>query len=66
MLPEGTGMGLAITRHIVEMHSGRIEYAAAPGGGSIFTVHLPMLSSAGDLPESPVLSKMASGREAAS
>jgi len=66
MLPEGTGMGLAITRHIVEMHSGRIEYAAAPGGGSIFTVHLPMLNSADDLPESPVLSKMASGREAAS
>ena len=46
MLPEGTGMGLAITRRIIEMHSGRIEYAPGPEGGSVFTVHLPMLPPA--------------------
>ncbi len=36
------GLGLAITRDIVEAHGGVIQYARRAGGGSIFTVLLPL------------------------
>ena len=36
-----TGLGLAITRTIVEAHGGLVRYAPRPGGGSAFTVLLP-------------------------
>ncbi|NLF31388.1 MAG: FHA domain-containing protein [Planctomycetes bacterium] len=38
---KGTGLGLAVTRKVVEEHGGRIEVDAAPGRGSIFTIVLP-------------------------
>lgn len=38
---EGTGLGLALTRRIVDLHGGRIEVKAVPGGGSCFTLRLP-------------------------
>lgn len=38
---EGTGMGLAIVRRIVERHGGRIEAHAEAGVGARFTVTLP-------------------------
>lgn len=37
----GGGLGLAITRHLVEAHGGRVEATSEPGRGSIFTVTLP-------------------------
>jgi two-component system sensor histidine kinase DctS len=40
---EGMGMGLSICRSIVEYHKGRIKFESNPDGGSIFTVHIPLL-----------------------
>jgi two-component system NtrC family sensor kinase len=39
---EGTGLGLAICRDIIESYNGRITAENGPGGGSIFTVYVPV------------------------
>jgi PAS domain S-box-containing protein len=39
--PDGLGMGLAISRTIVEQHGGRISYTPRPGGGSTVAFTLP-------------------------
>ncbi|MBI4386156.1 MAG: HAMP domain-containing histidine kinase, partial [Elusimicrobia bacterium] len=39
---EGAGLGLAISRSIVEQHSGRIGLESAPGQGATFFFHLPL------------------------
>ncbi len=38
----GTGMGLAICRRIAERHQGAITARSTPGGGSVFSVWLPV------------------------
>jgi len=38
----GTGLGLAVTRRIVELHGGRIEGRNRSGGGAVFRVELPL------------------------
>ena len=37
----GTGLGLAIVKHIAQLHGGRAGIESPPGGGSVFTIHLP-------------------------
>jgi two-component system, OmpR family, sensor histidine kinase KdpD len=39
---QGTGMGLAIVKAIVEAHSGRIEVTSQLGHGSVFSFGLPL------------------------
>jgi signal transduction histidine kinase len=39
---EGSGLGLAVTKRVVDEMSGRIEVDTEKGAGSRFTVHLPM------------------------
>ncbi len=39
--PIGTGLGLALARHFVELHGGTINVDTVPGQGSVFTVRVP-------------------------
>ncbi len=42
----GTGLGLAIVKKVVEAHDGSIRVTDNPGGGSVFTVRLPIRTRA--------------------
>jgi signal transduction histidine kinase len=45
---EGTGMGLAVCRRIVERHGGTLTAESAPGEGSRFLVTLPVHQTQGE------------------
>jgi len=45
--PGNAGIGLAISRDLVEAHGGRLTVASTPGSGAQFTAHLPQEEMAG-------------------
>ncbi|MFQ5735256.1 MAG: nitrogen regulation protein NR(II) [Thermodesulfobacteriota bacterium] len=45
----GTGLGLAIVHRIIETHGGRIDVQSDAGGGTVFTIVLPVLAEGATL-----------------
>jgi two-component system, NtrC family, sensor kinase len=39
---QGTGLGLAVAREVVEAHGGAINFTTVQGGGTTFLVSLPV------------------------
>ena len=40
--PRGMGLGLAVSRNLVEANGGRLSVASRPGEGATFSLHLPV------------------------
>ncbi len=38
----GTGLGLALVKHVLNRHGGRLSIESTPGAGASFTMHLPL------------------------
>ena len=57
---EGSGMGLAICRKIVERHRGKITASSVPGQGAIFIISLPVKQ--GGATESAVICFLVHGK----
>jgi C4-dicarboxylate-specific signal transduction histidine kinase len=47
--PNGMGMGLSVSRTIIDAHGGRMWAENAPSGGAVFKVLLPVFGSGQDL-----------------
>ncbi len=43
---KGSGIGLAMTYRIVQMHGGAMDAASEPGNGAVFTMRLPAVAAA--------------------
>jgi two-component system phosphate regulon sensor histidine kinase PhoR len=48
----GTGLGLALVKHVLNRHGGRLTIESTPGAGAAFTMHLPLRSDSGPPAES--------------
>lgn len=51
---QGTGLGLSISYGIIESHGGHLSYESAEGGGSVFTIRLPLSEGAAAAPATPL------------
>ncbi len=38
----GTGLGLALVKHILNRHGGRLTIESTPGQGATFCMHMPL------------------------
>ena len=51
----GTGLGLALVKHVLNRHGGRLSIESTPGAGAAFTMHMPLpteeLAAMDELPE---------------
>ncbi len=52
----GSGIGLALVKHIAEAHGGRVEVDSTPGRGSTFTVYIPVAPVMTPAPEERAVS----------
>ncbi|MCY7355906.1 MAG: hypothetical protein LH609_00225, partial [Rudanella sp.] len=52
---DGTGIGLALVKELIDMLGGTISVASEPGKGTTFTLHLPVLPALGDSTVSTVV-----------
>ena len=62
---KGTGIGLTITRRLVEILGGQLDFESAPGQGSTFWVDLPLATADDETPEpdaGPAPNEIALGR----
>jgi two-component system cell cycle sensor histidine kinase/response regulator CckA len=50
---EGTGLGLSIVRDIVTAHGGRIDVISKQGGGTTFSIYLPVAPGGAGAPVAP-------------
>jgi signal transduction histidine kinase len=61
---QGSGLGLAVCKHIVESMKGTLSVRSQEGKGTIFSVNLPIAASGAEAKAFAVLPKLAAGSRA--
>jgi PAS domain S-box-containing protein len=49
---KGTGLGLSISQNIIKIHGGQLYFECPPGGGTTFTIELPLEHGGGKAADS--------------